>query len=277
MRTIKLLSWHSDLPAKAATLARKDLTIDSTQLVRTSEVIGELARLNPAALVLDLDKLPSNSREIALMLRTSKSARHIPILFAGELTSTTPDTLPEKFARLRSELPDIPYATWPNASKALATLLKHPPIKPPIVPAPRTYTTSLPQKLGIVSASSKSQDKPRQIALLAAPENFHSHLGDLPDTISFATRITLKTHLAICFIRSIADLSATLDLLTVRLPEGASAWIAYPKRTTAHQRDFNENDVRNLALASGLVDYKICSIDTAWSGMKFAHRKKEIS
>jgi hypothetical protein len=274
MKTVKLISFHPDTESRTALLKQPGVTVDSAPLVRTSAVIGEMAGLNPAALVLDLDKLPSNSREIALMLRASKSARHIPILFAGELSPGADGSLPDKFARLKSELPDIPYTAWPDAAKALATLLKSPATVPPIVPAPRTYTASLPQKLGIVSASDKSKPKPRQIALLAAPDEFPALLSDLPETVSFVPRITPRTFLALCFVRSLAELAASFDLLTYNLPEGASAWVVYPKGAPKQQRKFNEHDVRRLGLDVGLVDYKICSVDGNWSAMKFTRRKK---
>jgi hypothetical protein len=35
----------------------------------------------------------------------------------------------------------------------------------------------------------------------------------------------------------------------------------------------NENVVRDAGLGAGLVDYKVCSIDSAWSALKFAHRR----
>jgi hypothetical protein len=35
----------------------------------------------------------------------------------------------------------------------------------------------------------------------------------------------------------------------------------------------NGNFVRQGALAMGLVDYKICSVDGVWSGMVFAVKK----
>ena len=108
MRVIRLLSWDEEIAAKAASLKAKGIVVDLAPLVRTSGVVGEMARLDPAALVLDLDRLPSNSREIALMLRASKSARHIPILLAGNEPAL--DGLPDKYARLKSELPDLPYA-----------------------------------------------------------------------------------------------------------------------------------------------------------------------
>jgi hypothetical protein len=30
--------------------------------------------------------------------------------------------------------------------------------------------------------------------------------------------------------------------------------------------------VRRLGLASGLVDYKVCSVDTTWTGLRFRRR-----
>ena len=85
VKTIKFLSWHDDVEKKAASLQRPGLQIDAAPLISSSGVVGELAHLNPAALVFDLDKRASHAREIALALRSSKSARHIPILFAGGL------------------------------------------------------------------------------------------------------------------------------------------------------------------------------------------------
>ncbi len=183
--------------------------------------MGELAHLNPAALVLDLDRLPSHSREIAFALRSSKSARHIPILFAGGL--------PEKLDRIRSENPDATYTTWPEAPGALATLLLHPPPVPAIAPPRDFSTTPLPKKLGV--------GEDMQIALIAAPDGFEDTLGDLPRSTTLSTRITPKTNLALCFIRSLEDLAATLDLLTLRLPKQASVWIVHPKRDnqTSHR------------------------------------------
>jgi Protein of unknown function (DUF3052) len=258
MKTIKLLSWHDDVEKKAASLKHPGLHIDASPLIKTSGVVGELAQLNPAALVLDLDKRPSHLREIALALRSSKSARHIPILFTGGL--------PEKMERIRSENPDAVYATWPDAPKALAALLQHPPPIPAIAPPRDFSTTPLPKKLGIGSNM--------QVALIAAPDGFEELLGDLSETTTLITRIIPKTNLALCFIRSLEDLAATLDLLSLRLPKQASVWIVHPKRTSKHHVDFNQNHVRDAALAAGLVDYKVCSIDADWSALKFAWRER---
>src|ERR1700761_4026176 len=258
MKTVKLLSWHEDIALKAASLKQRGLKIDVSPLIKTSGLIGEWANLNPAVLILDLDNLPSNSREIAEILRSSKSAHHIPILFAGGQ--------PEKTVRLRNENPDASYATWAEAPSVLASLLRHPPSTPAAAP-PRSFSsTPLPKKLGI--------NANMEVALIAAPDAFRELLGDIPENTTFTSSIRPTTSLALCFIRSLADLTATLDLLTLRLPRQISVWIAHPKRTTKHPVDFNQNHVRDQSLAAGLVDYKVCSIDNDWSALKFSWRKR---
>jgi hypothetical protein len=128
--------------------------------------------------------------------------------------------------------------------------------------------TPLPKKLGIVSASAKA---PVEVALLGAREGFRQSLGELPASVTFAKRIAAGTTLALCFVRSVKDLEATIDILSTQLPSTASAWIIHPK--AANKPGFNQNDVRDAALPRGLVDYKVCSVDEDWSGLKFAWRK----
>jgi hypothetical protein len=33
--------------------------------------------------------------------------------------------------------------------------------------------------------------------------------------------------------------------------------------------------VREVGLASGLVDFKVCAVDATWSGLRFSRRKAE--
>jgi hypothetical protein len=131
----------------------------------------------------------------------------------------------------------------------------------------RDYSsTPLPKKLGI-------RDEMR-VTLIAAPDAFDETLGDLPDNAVLTKRFGPETKLALCFVRSIHDLAATLDMLTLRLPKQASVWIVHPKRTSRYHTDFNQNDVRDQALSIGLVDYKVCSVDADWSALKFAWRNR---
>jgi hypothetical protein len=51
-------------------------------------------------------------------------------------------------------------------------------------------------------------------------------------------------------------------------------WIVWPKKASGVKSDLTQNVVREVGLASGLVDYKVSSIDRTWSGLKFTTRKK---
>jgi hypothetical protein len=50
-------------------------------------------------------------------------------------------------------------------------------------------------------------------------------------------------------------------------------WLVWPKKTSGIVSDLTQAEVRSLGLSNGLVDYKVCSIDETWSGLKFAKRK----
>ena len=49
-------------------------------------------------------------------------------------------------------------------------------------------------------------------------------------------------------------------------------WIAWPKRSSGVATDLTEDVVREIALAGGLVDNKVCAIDETWSGLRLVYR-----
>ena len=52
-------------------------------------------------------------------------------------------------------------------------------------------------------------------------------------------------------------------------------WISWPKGSSGVATDVTENVVREIGLASGLVDVKVCAVDATWSGLKFVRRVKD--
>src|SRR5712691_11079382 len=101
MPVVRLVCWKEDLAReRARVLQQAGVPVDASPL-NTGGLIGHF-RANPAAAVLiDLDRLPSHGREVAVALRNSKSTRHIPIVFAGGVE--------EKVERIRKELPDAQF------------------------------------------------------------------------------------------------------------------------------------------------------------------------
>jgi hypothetical protein len=80
------------------------------------------------------------------------------------------------------------------------------------------------------------------------------------------------------FARSRADLVKDFPVLRDKLAAGGSLWISWIKQSSARgggglPGDLNENTVRRLALAGGLVDVKVASLDAEWSGLKLVWRR----
>jgi hypothetical protein len=111
-----------------------------------------------------------------------------------------------------------------------------------------------------------------KVAMVGAPDGFEDQLRDLPELVEIGVKLGRETALAIWFVRSRAELETEIDFMSVRLPQGCSLWIVHPKQTSRFKADFNQNDVRRVALLAGLVDYKVCSVDSDWTGLKFARK-----
>ena len=233
--------------------------VDSSRL-ETSRIISTFKQNPPSVVVIDLDRLPSHGRAVATALRKSPSTRRIPIVFAGGA--------PEKVEIARQELPDAHFAAWKSVVPAIRKGLKNPPVNPVQPPdlMERYAGVGLARKLGLASAA--------RCALIGAPEGFAETLDGLPDDFAFQAKISPETKLVLWFVRSAAELGFALERASLHMPQGASLWIIYPKRSGRLRSDMNETGVRESALELGLVDYKICSVDSDWSGMKFARRKK---
>lgn len=108
---------------------------------------------------------------------------------------------------------------------------------------------------------------------VAEPPNFPALLGQLPPGCRVAARGELD--FAILFVTTRADLEKRFDRLRDRLKSNAMFWVSWPKKTSGVASDLSENVVREVGLAKGLVDVKVCAIDEMWSGLKFVRRVKD--
>ena len=69
-----------------------------------------------------------------------------------------------------------------------------------------------------------------------------------------------------------AELERRFDGLARAIAPAGGLWIAWPKRTACVATDLREGIVRELGLAHGLVDNKVCAVDDTWSGLRFVFR-----
>jgi hypothetical protein len=126
--------------------------------------------------------------------------------------------------------------------------------------------TPLVEKIGI---------KPQHRLLFRnAPRDFARTLGKLPGG---ARPVDGKgaVDVGILFVTSAAGLRQEFAPLARRLESNGMLWIGWPKKTSGVETDLAENVVRDIGLANGMVDVKVCAIDETWSGLKFVYRLKD--
>ena len=126
--------------------------------------------------------------------------------------------------------------------------------------------TPLPKKLGI---------KPGHRVLLdSAPDGFERDLlVPLPDDVTVQRRAGRTPYdVVVAFRPDAATYRKHLARDIARTTTNGSLWVAWPKRASGVVTDLTEDVVRREALAAGVVDVKVCAVDTTWSGLKLVRR-----
>ena len=129
--------------------------------------------------------------------------------------------------------------------------------------------TPLPQKLGI---------KPEhRVAVVDAPAGFARTLGELPPFVAMRTSLLGKEllHVILVFVNRRGALERLFPRAAKRLDPAGGLWVAWPKKASGVATDLTEDVVREIALAVGLVDNKVCAIDGTWSGLRCVYRLED--
>jgi hypothetical protein len=121
---------------------------------------------------------------------------------------------------------------------------------------------------------------------LGIKENFRIALPDIPSDV----KSELKAAIAACKVgtdsrcqldfvllptKTQAELKREFSRWAKRLDSAGMLWVAWPKKTSGVPGDLDENKVRDIGLAAGLVDVKVCAVSEVWSGLKFVVRLKD--
>jgi hypothetical protein len=115
-----------------------------------------------------------------------------------------------------------------------------------------------------------------RLGLIGAPDGFDATLGELPAGVHVRRRLGGRPFdVIVAFFARRPDLERRLPSLAGALDPGGGLWIAWPKRASGVTTDVTENVVRDLGLAAGLVDNKVCAVDQVWSGLRLVYRLRD--
>ena len=127
--------------------------------------------------------------------------------------------------------------------------------------------TPLPRKLGIRPGA--------RVALLGAPEGARALLDPLPDGVRVIGRLAADLDVVVIFAARRADLARRLPRARAAMRPDTALWMAWPKKASGVATDLTGDVVREMGLAAGLVDNKVCAIDAVWSGLCFVLRLRD--
>jgi hypothetical protein len=222
--------------------------------VRSGDLAGMIRHKPPDALVIDLTRLPSHGREVAIYLRRTKYARHIPLIFV--------DGAPEKVEATRGQLPDATFTTRAKLCAAINSALAKripAPVLPPGVMERYSLRTAA-QKLGIKAGAT--------VAVIDPPRDYAAAIGELPEGTELVENPESIQPVTLWFIRDPREYQAGLRRMQA-IAARTKLWIVWRKGTGV----LTDKLVREAANDVGLVDYKICAVNAQWSAMAFARRK----
>jgi hypothetical protein len=127
--------------------------------------------------------------------------------------------------------------------------------------------TPLPKKLGIKDGF--------HVRLIEAPSEVVAELKSSLEKCELAPDSKTPLDFAMLFTKSAASLKKEFSRIGKNLAPAGILWISWPKKTSGVVTDLNENIVREIGLAAGLVDVKVCAVTDIWSGLKFVRRLKD--
>lgn len=237
MHRVRLIHWNAaETKERAARLRAAGYAVVYEPL--TPAALRKLREDPPAAVVIDLIRIPTQGRDLGLAIRHYKSTRRVPLVFVeGD---------PEKVARIKELLPDAVYTTWSRIRGALKGAIAHPPANPIV---PRSLLagyagTPLVTKLGIKAHS--------MVVLVDAPPGCEKTLGQLPEGATVRRQASDRRDLTIWFARSRKDLQRRIDRMVPHADRGG-LWIAWPKKASLMAGDLSERVVREVGLASRFI------------------------
>ena len=113
-----------------------------------------------------------------------------------------------------------------------------------------------------------------RVKITAAPPDYADLVAPLPAGVSLAPNLKPPVDIWHLFARTRTELEARLPECIDAIRPAGTLWVSWPKKASGVATDLTEDGIRELALPLGLVDVKVCAVDTTWSGLKLVIRKE---
>jgi len=120
--------------------------------------------------------------------------------------------------------------------------------------------TPLAKKLGIKDGF--------KIAIMNEPDHYFSLFEDMPPDVDIVHNLKTKLDVIHYFVKEEKQLAEEIQTLKSSIQQNGMIWISWPKKSSKLPTDITEDVIRAIALNNGLVDIKVCAIDSVWSGLK---------
>jgi len=114
-----------------------------------------------------------------------------------------------------------------------------------------------------------------RVWLVGAPAEVREELQAAVATCSVVSNGKAAIDFAMMFTKSKLELGKEFKRVGKSLAPAGMLWVSWPKKSSGVATDLDENAVREIGLAAGLVDVKVCAVTDVWSGLKFVRRLKD--
>ena len=122
MKQLTLIHWKpEEVRAEIDRIRKAGFDVHS-DVPAGRDFLKLLAKQTPSAILIDLSRLPSQGRDMAVLIRRQASTRRIPLIFIGGN--------PDKTQLVQALLPDAVFTNWdqilPALGQALSQTLESP-------------------------------------------------------------------------------------------------------------------------------------------------------
>jgi hypothetical protein len=113
------------------------------------------------------------------------------------------------------------------------------------------------------------------VKLINPPNNYKDLIEPISKQLVFNNKATTDLDFIHFFTNAVKDLERQLPLLKQQIKKNGIIWISWYKQNAKKPTELSENNIRDIGLAIGLVDVKVCAVDENWSGLKLVFRVKD--